>query len=41
MELELKYQQIDPKIRHTLESIRELNQPFDPVKTLKAMKRAR
>lgn len=37
METELEYKKIDPKIRQTLESIPELNQPFHPIHTQEAM----
>ncbi len=39
METELEYKKIDPKFRQTLESIPELNQPFNPIYTRDAMKR--
>jgi len=39
MEIELEYKKIDPKIRQTLESIPELRQPFNPIRTRDAMGR--
>lgn len=39
MEIELEYKKIDSKIRQTLESIPELNQPFNPIRTREAMGR--
>ena len=37
MKDELKYREIDPKIRRTLENIPELNRPFNPLAALKAL----
>lgn len=34
---EINYKKIDPKVRQTLESIPELNQPFNPIAALKGL----
>lgn len=39
IETELRYRKIPPEIRQKLESIPELNQPFNPIKTFEAMRR--
>lgn len=39
LRIELKYNKIDPAARQTLESIPELNKPFNPIATAKAMGR--
>jgi hypothetical protein len=36
---EVEYRRIAPEIRQQLESIPELNQPFNPIKTFEAMRR--
>lgn len=38
LETEVRYRKLDPQIRLKLESIPELNQPFNPIRTLEAMR---
>lgn len=39
LEIELEYRKIAPEIRQQLESIPELNRPFNPIKTFETMQR--
>lgn len=39
LETELEYRKIAPEIRQQLETIPELNRPFNPIKTFEAMRR--